>query len=103
FQNSAMHMRVERTMLRARLRTEDSDWRDAEIKLNQVIGNNDGWFQWGGSDLSESTRELRLSIEGGACLPILRAELRDEHGNWNTRNLNLGERLINRNGHFELR
>lgn len=47
-------------------------------------------------DFSESAEEIRVDIEAGQ--PILRAMLRTENGEFEARDLNLTERISNRDG-----
>lgn len=50
FHQSASDIRVEDGhILRARLTNMDGEEVEAEMDLNDVIGNNDGSFEWGGS------------------------------------------------------
>ncbi|KAF2144538.1 uncharacterized protein K452DRAFT_284861 [Aplosporella prunicola CBS 121167] len=102
FHASAQDIRVENGhWLKARLAGEGHhDHHDADLDLNRCIGNIDGHFQWGAQGFSESARNISFHIEGGANVPVLRAELRDQHGNWQARDINLAERIQNRNGHF---
>ncbi|KAK6956651.1 hypothetical protein Daesc_001930 [Daldinia eschscholtzii] len=88
-------------ILRARLRTEDGGEVDSEIDLNQFIGNNNGRFEWGGVNFSETAQNVSFSIEGGASVPVLRAELQNLDGEWVGADINLGERISNDNGRFQ--
>ncbi|KAI0113417.1 Cyanovirin-N [Daldinia grandis] len=88
-------------ILRARLRTEDGGEIDSEVDLNQFIGNDNGRFEWGGVNFSETARDVSFSIEGGDSVPVLRAELQNLDGEWVGADINLGERISNDNGHFQ--
>ena len=59
-----------------------------------------GCFEWGGVNFSESAQNITFSIEGGGEVPVLRAELQDTEGEWHSRDINLAERVVNRNGEF---
>ena len=49
FHLSAEDIRIDDNhILRARLRNENGDWEDAEIDLNEHIGNEDGMIHWDG-------------------------------------------------------
>ncbi|KAG9196017.1 hypothetical protein G6011_01138 [Alternaria panax] len=87
-------------VLRARLQRADGEWNDAEIDLNQHIGNENGHFVWDGEGFSHSAEEIHFALEGDGDVPVLRASLRDEDGNLETRDINLGERIINHDGNF---
>ncbi|KAK4234513.1 Cyanovirin-N [Achaetomium macrosporum] len=102
FHASAENIRVDDGhMLRARLRTASGELVDAEIDLNQFIGNDNGSFQWGGVNFSESAEGISFSVEGGDSVPVLRAGLRDVEGNVQWRDINLAERIGNADGNFE--
>lgn len=49
------------------------------------------------ADFSESAEDIRFDMEGDSS-PILRARLRREDGEWEDRDINLTERIMNRNG-----
>ncbi|KAK4209742.1 Cyanovirin-N [Rhypophila decipiens] len=101
FHLSAVDIRLDDGhILRARLGNGEGEQVDAEFDLNTVIGNNDGNFEWGGSDFSGSAEEISFSLEGDDSVPILRANLRDVEGNLQHRDLNLSERITNENGNF---
>ena len=87
-------------ILRASLQKADGSWQDAEIDLNQHIGNNNGRFDWSGADFAGSAENISFSLEGAANQPILRAALRDGEGNLNNTDLNLEEWLNNNDGQF---
>ncbi|KAK3903789.1 Cyanovirin-N [Staphylotrichum tortipilum] len=102
FHASAQDIRVDDGhILRARLNNADGQQVDAEIDLNQFIGNSDGAFEWGGVNFSESAENIRFSLEGESGVPILRAGLKDVEGNVVDRDINLAERIGNSNGSFE--
>ncbi|KAK6209077.1 Ubiquitin-conjugating enzyme E2 4 [Pestalotiopsis sp. IQ-011] len=86
--------------LRARLQRVDGEWVDAEINLNEHIGNENGSFQWNSSGFANSAEDIYLSVEGTGPVAVLRARLRKEDGEWENRDLNLSERLGNNDGGF---
>lgn len=58
-----------------------------------------GHFQWGGSEFTEHARNIRFNAaEGASQVPVLRAELEDDHGNFLSNSINLAERINNRGG-----
>ncbi|PSR90465.1 Cyanovirin-N [Coniella lustricola] len=83
-------------ILRCRVARADGEFVESEIDLNSCIGNEDGSFQWGAGNFSESAEEIRFEFEGDQ--PILRARLRRENGEWEERDINLTERIMNRDG-----
>ncbi|PIG79607.1 cyanovirin-N [Aspergillus arachidicola] len=101
FYASAQDVRLEGPILIARLRNENGDWEDAEIDLNGIIGNDDGHFVWKEPNFIGTAREVVFNFEGADNVPVLRAQLRNRQGNWVPADINLGERLINRDGRFE--
>ncbi|KAJ4391084.1 hypothetical protein N0V93_004698 [Gnomoniopsis smithogilvyi] len=82
--------------LRCLVRREDGELTEAEIDLNCCIGNENGQFEWGRENFSESAEDIRVDIEAGQ--PILRAVLRREDGEFDARDLNLTERISNQDG-----
>jgi hypothetical protein len=118
FHYSAEDIRVDDGhILRARLQRGDGEWQDAEIDLDQFIGNIDGmWhnhtryvfctnnaaghFSWDGENFSHTAQGAHFAIEGDGSVPVLRAELFDAEGNAQTRDVNLAERISNNDGQF---
>lgn len=122
FHASAQDIRVDDGhILRARLRNTNGEEVDAEIDLNQFIGNNDGKntfklligntssntgkgsFEWGGENFSHSAEDISFSLEGDDSVPVLRAGLKNMEGEVVYRDINLGERIENVDGNFEFR
>merc|ERR1712137_522472 len=101
FFQTAQNIRLEdRHILRASLQRVDGEWQDAEIDLNQFIGNEDGHFQWDSAGFSDSAEDIWFSVEGDGPVGILRAKLRTVDGELVDRDLNLSERLGNNDGNF---
>ncbi|EUC27741.1 hypothetical protein COCVIDRAFT_99346 [Bipolaris victoriae FI3] len=101
FYHSAEDIRIDDGhILRARLRTADGEWNDSEIDLNTCIGNDNGHFVWDGQGFADSADNAHFALEGADNVPVLRATLRDVDGNEETRDINLGERITNEDGHF---
>lgn len=102
FHLSAEDIRVEDNhILRARLRKEDGEWVDAEMDLNEYIGNENGMIHWDGQNFSLSAEDVTFHIEGGAQVPVLRTHLRSRDGEAFSRDVNLAERIGNNDGRFE--
>ncbi|KAF7118536.1 hypothetical protein CNMCM5793_008066 [Aspergillus hiratsukae] len=102
FHLSAEDIRIEDNhVLVARLRDSNGELQDASIDLDQFLGNEDGFFQWDGVNFSQSAEDIRFAIEGGGEVPVLRARLADRDGNYQEADVNLSERIINVDGHFE--
>ncbi|KAL1645310.1 hypothetical protein SLS61_008380 [Didymella pomorum] len=101
FHYSAQDIRVDDGhILRARLQQADGEWNDSEIDLNDFIGNDNGHFYWDGQGFSGSAENIHFTIEGDGSVPVLRASLCDQEGNYQERDLNLSERVSNNDGHF---
>lgn len=103
--------------LHCRIAREDGEYVDAHMDLNCCIGNDNGRFQWGGQskshpaiklvssmsqltlslDFSETAEDIRFDLEGGGE-PILRARLQNMDGDYQDCDLNLTERIMNRDG-----
>ncbi|KAK3368397.1 Cyanovirin-N [Podospora didyma] len=86
-------------ILRAGLLNADGNVNQAEVDLNQFLGNNNGAFEWSGENFSGSAQNISFSIEGDN-VPVLRAELADADGNFHGADINLAERIGNDNGNF---
>ncbi|KAF1915655.1 CVNH domain-containing protein [Ampelomyces quisqualis] len=101
FHYSAEDIRIDDDhMLRARLQRADGEWNDAEIDLNNHIGNDNGHFVWDGEGFSGSAENVYFSLESDGQAAVLRATLFDGDGNGEERDLNLGERIGNNDGEF---
>ncbi|KAE8361471.1 Cyanovirin-N [Aspergillus caelatus] len=101
FYESAIDVRVEGPVLCARLRTIGGEEVEASIDLNQHLGNSNGVFDWEGANFFETAENVHFSFEGDDNVPVLRAELRNEAGELQPADVNLGERIINVDGRFE--
>ncbi|KAB8215586.1 Cyanovirin-N [Aspergillus novoparasiticus] len=87
-------------ILWARLRNGDGDLQDAEINLDEFLGNDDGHFQWDGENFSQTAEDVHFAIEGDEEVPVLRAVLLNGEGEPVESNVNLSERINNDNGAF---
>ncbi|OJJ86772.1 CVNH domain-containing protein [Aspergillus glaucus CBS 516.65] len=88
-------------ILKAQLRNGDDELVESTIDLNEHLGNNGGNFHWDGENFSETAQGVHFAIEGDADVPVLRGNLLGVDGNWDSRDLNLAERVVNNNGQFE--
>ncbi|KAL2139448.1 hypothetical protein VTI28DRAFT_5141 [Corynascus sepedonium] len=91
---------VDNHILKALLADANGEYVEAEYDLGQVIGNNNGQFEWGGVNFDDSAEEVTLSLEGDDSVPVLRATLLDVEGNRVMADINLAERIGNENGEF---
>ncbi|CAO2649215.1 Nn.00g066000.m01.CDS01 [Neocucurbitaria sp. VM-36] len=102
FHYSAEDIRIDDGhILRARLQKGDGEWNDAEIDLNEHIGNDNGSFFWDGQGFSGSAENIQFNIECDGEAAVLRATLFDGEGNGQESDINLGERIGNNDGNFE--
>ncbi|KAJ5851394.1 uncharacterized protein N7529_010779 [Penicillium soppii] len=100
FHQSATNIELEDDhILKATLRNEEGDEHDSTLNLNDVIGNNNGEFLWGGGGFKESADNISFELEGEGE-PILRASLKDVEGEEHRADINLAERIGNNNGHL---
>ncbi|KAL2786948.1 Cyanovirin-N [Aspergillus keveii] len=98
FHESAQNIRMyDGHRLVAELQTAEGGWVHAEIDLDEILGNENGTYLSISFVVAEATS---FSIEGGSSVPILRAGLCNEAGDWNLANVNLSERIGNDNGSF---
>lgn len=131
FHVNADELRVEEGhFLRGKLPNEDGDLVEAEVDLDEFIGNEDGtsrpasisatsmqyswqltylclktWigeFQWGGENFSHSTDNVSFDLLGDEeeQVPILHAELSKLDEESVAQDINLAERIANINGEF---
>ncbi|KAL7276202.1 hypothetical protein RUND412_000820 [Rhizina undulata] len=80
-------------------RADGSVNQNAAIDLNDILGNDDGRFNWGGVNFSETARNIRFDIEGPG-IPVLRALLQTVDGTWIESDVNLAERVENQDGNL---
>ncbi|WQF86632.1 Putative cyanovirin-N [Colletotrichum destructivum] len=101
FHASAEDIRVDDGhILRARLFNGEGEAVDAELNLNDVLGNNNGSFEWGGGGFADSAENIHFELEGGDNVPILRARLFNVEGEAIDADVNLSERIGNNDGNF---
>ncbi|KAL5335990.1 Cyanovirin-N, partial [Aspergillus crustosus] len=101
FHASAQNIRVDDGhRLIAELQNEEGDWVEDELDLNDILGNNDGRFEWHGGDFSGSAEDISFDLEGDDGVPILRARLTNSDSDEVDADINLAERIGNNNGSF---
>jgi hypothetical protein len=79
----------------ATCKTATGGLNNSALDLNQVLGNNNGFFSWGGKDFEASARNISLSGS------TLKAELRRIDGSWAWSSVNLDERITNSDGNLK--
>ncbi|KAJ5907166.1 uncharacterized protein N7473_004082 [Penicillium subrubescens] len=91
-------------ILKATLRNEEGDEVESELDLNDIIGNNNGSFEWGGENFQDSADEIEFTREErdeDEPIPVLRASLGNLDGENVPADINLAERITNENGHLK--
>ncbi|SPJ73956.1 related to Cyanovirin-N homolog [Fusarium torulosum] len=84
---------VDGHILKAVLTKRDGESRDAELDLNDIIGNTDGWFMWEGVNFSQMASDIKL--EGS----VLSAQLPKRDGGYIERQrIELNDRISNEDG-----
>lgn len=75
----------------------NGNWVPNRMKLDDFIGNSDGWFIWDGHDFTKSALNIRL--EQGERGPKLTADLPKRDGGYRERQgIELADRIENQNG-----
>ncbi|OJJ81484.1 CVNH domain-containing protein, partial [Aspergillus glaucus CBS 516.65] len=83
-------------VLVAQLKNDDGELIDSSIDLDEILGNDDGQFQWGDGNFSKTADDVELDFEGE--VPVLQAQLTEADGSFVPAEINLAERIINENG-----
>lgn len=69
---------------------------EAELKLDLYLGNSNGFFEWGGTNFSRSTKDMVVINEGDSI--FLHAKLETKNLTWRDAKVNLSDRITNSNG-----
>ncbi|EPS34930.1 hypothetical protein POX_a00102 [Penicillium oxalicum] len=88
-------------ILKATLLNGEGDEVEATLDLNDIIGNNNGTFDWGGVNFADSAENIEFSQderEDGPPIPVVRAHLGNLDGDMVPADINLAERITNDNG-----
>ncbi|KAJ5918366.1 hypothetical protein N7454_010741 [Penicillium verhagenii] len=99
FHETAEDIRLEGWTLWAKLKREDGSWNVAQLRLNYVLGNDDGEFTWDGARAGDSA-EGDPSLVYWQGYPIVRASLRGEDGKFQQADYNLSDTVGNDDGDF---
>ncbi|KAJ5286611.1 hypothetical protein N7478_002297 [Penicillium angulare] len=79
-------------------------WNPSKLRLDSFLGDNRGRFKGGGHQFTERARNISFVPEEGASrAPILRAELEDDTGRFLPGDVNLAERINNRDGYLQFK
>ncbi|KAE8154346.1 Cyanovirin-N [Aspergillus avenaceus] len=103
FHNSARNLKLRsedgKTLLLLELRDTKGKWHNRKVRLDDHIGNTDGWFIWGGSNFTRSARDVAL--ENTPWGPKLCADLRMKDGGSRGRQgVMLSDKIQNVDGHL---
>ncbi|PYI13649.1 Cyanovirin-N [Aspergillus japonicus CBS 114.51] len=107
FERSAKNITIDGNgVLHAELEGAYNEYHKASIDLNYYLGNDDGEFQWGGTDFIKTATDLAIVHDKEGVI-VLRAELCVPpadlcgDGGYATNQVRLGEHIGNNNGQFE--
>ncbi|KAJ5900050.1 hypothetical protein N7495_004794 [Penicillium taxi] len=76
-------------------------WETSTLRLDDCLGDERaGKFKWGGREFTRDATNVSFKIEGVSNVPILRADLRDDSWHYLKGDVNLAERIENRDGHL---
>ncbi|KAL2786944.1 Cyanovirin-N [Aspergillus keveii] len=104
FLNSARNVSLQDgRRLVAELQNQNGEYVHAEMYLDDVLGNSEGRFEWGGENFILSARDVRLEFEEDGTQPVLLAILLDENDDLRSAMFYLSERIFNENGAFVFR
>ncbi|KAI9927209.1 hypothetical protein ASPWEDRAFT_143976 [Aspergillus wentii DTO 134E9] len=104
FAETSRNIRIEQqngsTWLYAESETRSGEWVDSSINLDEVIGNDDGWFSRDTNNFTASAQDIHLEERDDG--PWLVAELptRDQ-GSRGSQGINLNLHIDNINGELE--
>ncbi|PIG79942.1 hypothetical protein AARAC_005512 [Aspergillus arachidicola] len=91
------------TMFRVEVKDLHGNWVERTIRLDDHIGNTDGWFIWGGNNFTSDAKEGSIRLEDTEWGPKLIAVMRSNNGgDRGEQGMLLGDKIENRNGelHF---
>ncbi|KAI5295934.1 hypothetical protein KEM52_006416 [Ascosphaera acerosa] len=86
--------------LKARLMTGNGEVHEDDFDLDRVIGNSHGKLVWDSGDFSGSCKDIEIQQGGPGQPVVLRCWAGDGKGGHNYVELDLGERIANKDGHF---
>ncbi|KAJ5748177.1 uncharacterized protein N7511_009873 [Penicillium nucicola] len=97
-QNVRIEFNGDSIYLHCDARDEHGGFRPTSLRLDDFIGNEDGWFMWDGVNAGRSARSVAL--DGS----VLTAELPMRNGGHRERQgINLNDRISNENGRLVYR
>jgi len=90
------NIRIDGSILSANCRRTNGSYEPSSLDLNSCVGNKNGIIWWGSSDFYYTAQDVRLGWYDGR--PQLLASIRTISGNWHDVDLELDERIANKNG-----
>ncbi|KAG0199887.1 hypothetical protein BGX28_006912 [Mortierella sp. GBA30] len=84
-------------ILKAECETRDGQWVPSELNLDDIIGNNNGNFEWSGENYSKSANDIRLQLSYDES-PKLEAQLQTKEGESRGSYILLDHRIENEDG-----
>ncbi|EAW08797.1 CVNH domain-containing protein [Aspergillus clavatus NRRL 1] len=96
-----IHIRQEdgSTMLLARVRNNAGQLIQRKIRLDDHIGNTDGWFIWGGNNFTRTARNIALEHTQYGPKLCADLEMRDG-GSRGRQGVMLSDKIGNEDGHL---
>jgi hypothetical protein len=85
-------------VLVATLHRDDGGLEISTLSLEQLLGNDNGHFRWGGSDFRKTARNIRLIDKGTKLEADLQVETSGGEKYWLTSSIDLTSRIYNMNG-----
>ena len=95
FSATSRYIRLDGTALSCQAQKRDKSWVDSSIDLNNIIGNNDGSFEYPGDKYSETAQYVGLN---GVTL---NGSLQKRDKTWTNASVNLNVFITNNNGKLE--
>jgi hypothetical protein len=71
FSQIAQDFRLDGSLLVATVATEAGDWVESVLDINEYIGNNDGFFEFGGSGIFDAVDQESWRLEGPLLVTAL--------------------------------
>lgn len=100
FYDWARNIKIEGTKITAESETRESirwsHWKTATIDLDKAFGNDNGWFKLGSGGFTTSAQNIRIERT------MLKADLKNNNGNWQPAQIDLADHLANNDGDWNL-
>ncbi|KZZ95089.1 Cyanovirin-N [Ascosphaera apis ARSEF 7405] len=100
FEHSAKDIKLHGHTLKAKLMKGNGELNEDDFDLDRVIGNSHGKLVWNSGGFSDSAKDISIQQGGPGKPVVLRCWAGDGEGGHNYVELNLGEKIANKDGHF---